>query len=112
MGGAAHEGRPTPKHGVDGRGALLRPGGEGHPVADHRKAAFVRLVRQPSGGPGFKLAPVGDRDDVAALLDGDASGQQAAGRVGGEVLGQRLAPAVSIDQGIDPSGRRSGPPPA
>ena len=75
-------------------GALVGPGRDRDPVADGRQVADAeRLVREPAGGLGAKLAELGEDDVGAAVLRGDARRRMAVRGVRFELGCAAVSPA-------------------
>src|SRR6185295_1866175 len=92
----AREFRAAREDGLDGARGLLRPRGDGDPVA-HRGEVGRRggLVVEAAGDVTAQLALRGEDVVGAAVLDRDAAGDQAGAPVGLELLGEGVVPAES-----------------
>ena len=99
----AHEGAAARQQMVDGGARLRGANRGGHPVAGHRIGAGFGLMGEAPRKLGGRFARRGREHIEAALLHDHTRGREATRGVGLELLLERIAPAVAVEQGGNPS---------
>ena len=103
----AHEGAAARQQVVDGGAGLRGANRGGHPIAGHRIGAGFGLMREAPRKLGGRFAHRGRQHVEAALLHDDTRGLEATRGVGLELLLERIAPAVAVEQERKSFGRQA-----